>query len=277
MLRKHLATAVLLQCIDVLAMTDPTDASMQARLMRLAHDEREISASLRGNAMLPPQMLGQQVQSEFLAGQRSPTTAVLMNTAISPPIGTAGQQQQSTVSLVEATAAPPTKAASGSEGCEPACKKDQGICVNNFCLCHSPWSGESCEDAEAVEDGIPFEKDAQRQAENVSPEIGEAMKEKVAMPLAIFIWTSLLVLTFFCTAFCPQFCCRRSSGGPDAVAEYNGDFDKAETQFDIVEAWTFDSRKRHDREGQNEAQRREWFEENVGPKLQQIKWPHVHR
>jgi len=258
-------------------MTDQTEASMQARLMRLAHDEREISASLRGSAMPPPQMFGQQVPSQFLtqvAGQRSPAAAVSMDTAISPPIGTPGQQQQWTVSLAEATKAPPTKAASGSEGCEPACKKDQGICVNDFCLCHSPWSGESCEVAEAFEDGIPFEKDAQKM---FSPEIGEAMKEKVAMPLAIFIWTSLLVLTFFCTAFCPQFCCRRSSGGPDAVAEYDVDFDKAETQFDIVEAWTFDSRKRHDREGQNEAQRREWFEDNVGPKLQQIKWPHVHR
>merc|ERR1719420_1325622 len=99
---------------------------------------------------------------------------------------------------------------------------------------------------------MPLEKSAMKMA---GPKIGEELKQKVAMPFAVFIWTGLVVFTFFCTALCPQFCGRRS-GGPDAVAEYDVNFDKIETQYDIVEAWTFDNRKPLDRDAQNESERR---------------------
>merc|ERR1719453_1129237 len=107
-------------------------------------------------------------------------------------MGMAVPKQQSIDSLAEVAVEVSTKApASGS--CSPACKSDQGICVNGICLCHSPWTGETCEVAEAVEDEVPFEKDAQK----LSPEVGEALKRKVALPFAISIWTTLLVFTFF--------------------------------------------------------------------------------
>lgn len=245
-----MTTALVL--VDVWAMTDPIDASMQARLMQLARDEREISAALRG-------------QSGFLA----PVASAQLLVPDMP-----SQSRRSVASLAFIADAETTKAPSGAATCSPACKSDQGICVNGICLCHSPWTGESCEDAEAVDDDVPFEKDAQQ----ISPEVGEALKRKVALPFAVSIWSTLLVFTFLCTALCPQVCdCgRRSSSGADKEMDYDTQFEKAETQFDIVEAWTFDSRKQYEREGQNESDRRQWFEDNVGPKLKQIKWPHFH-
>jgi len=255
LLQKHLAASVLLH-IDVWAMKDPIDSSMQARLAQLARDEREIATSLRG-------------QSQFLV----PVAGQLPTLAQSPVVDMLAQQQQLTASLAQAAQEPSKKTTKGSETCSPACKAGQGICVNGLCLCQFPWSGESCEVAEATDDEVPFERDARK----LSPDVGEALKQKVAMPLAIFIWSMLLVVTFLCTALCPQLCGRRS-GGPDETDDYSyTHFEKTETQFDIIEAWTFDNRKRYEREGQNDSQRRRWFEEIVGPKLHEGKWPRVKR
>lgn len=275
MLAKFLAVAVLPPFIEVLAMMDSGEDSIQARLLQLARDERGESAALARSAMVLSPALQQQDQGRFLApltGQQTQMTT-LMDMGKLSPVDMHVEKRQSTASLAEA-GADQTKAPSDRGNCSPACKSGHGICVNNVCLCHSPWSGESCEvaEAEALEDEIPFEKESQKM---VSPEVGEALKRKVDMPFAVFIWSTLLVVTFFCTALCPRLCGHQSSGA-DATADYsNIDADMLETQYDIVEAWTFDDRKPYEREEQNDSERRKWFEDNVCPKLQQIKWPKV--
>lgn len=280
---KHSVAVVLLLFCEVVAVLDPKESSMKARLMRLAENEREISASFRGTADLQPKSWGQQVQPQFLAtaaGQWSPATVSLMHKMNALPVGTQLPLQRSAASLAEGASKvesePTTPTPAGGGACSPACKEGQGICVNAVCLCRGPWSGESCEVAEATGNEIPFEKDAQKIAGAAGSDIGEALKSTVAMPFAIFIWTTVVVLTFFCTALCPQICGRRS-GGPDATAGYaDFDLEKEETQYDIVEAWAIDSRKRKDRDEQNESERRTWFEDTVGQKLRKIEWPHVH-
>lgn len=270
---------VLLLNVRVLAITDPSESSVQARLMRLAQEERALSSSFRGNgfAMLQPRLWEQQVQPQLratTADQRPPTMTLLLDTTNKLPVGTSVQRLRSPASLVGAVAEPTTKAPVNSNTCSPACKEGQGLCVNGICLCHGPWSGQSCEVAEATADEVPFEKGVYKV---VGPEsgIGEALKQKVVMPFAIFIWTTVLVITFFCTALCPQLCGRRS-GGSDSAGDYDQyDFERQETQFDIVEAWTFDNRKRQQREEQNDFTRREWFEERVGTKLKKTEFSKV--
>lgn len=269
MLTKYMAAVVFLPFSKVTGMLDPAEASIQARLMQLAHDEREVSTSLAGNAVVHPSMWG---QSQFLAqttGQRVPSMAAVVDLARPSPVVMHVESQQSASSFAQG-AADPTKAPSGSGSCSPACKSGQGICVNNICLCHSPWSGQSCEVPEAVQDEVPFEKDAEKM---VSPEIGEVLKSKVDMPFAIFIWSTLLVATFFCTALCPRLCCSHTSAQDDTAEYYDINFEALETQYDIVEAWAFDNRKTKERDVQNSSERRKWFEERIGRRLQQIKWP----
>jgi hypothetical protein len=258
-------------------MTDHIDSSMQARLTQLARDELEISAALRGQSgFLAPVASG----SAWPAHQ--PPRAVSSDETSIPQTSGAqlralaqlAQEHSSMTSFREASAEVSTKAPSDGATCSPACKSGQGLCVNGICLCKSPWTGETCADAEPVDDEVPFEKDAQK----LSPDVGEALKQKIDLPFAVFIWTTLFVFTFVCTSLCPQVCGRRSSGGPAMQLddEYTySEFEKTETQFDIIEAWTFDGRKRYEREGQNDFQRRHWFEDHVGGKLNQVKWPRI--
>lgn len=166
----------------------------------------------------------------------------------------------------------------GSSTCEPACAEAHGVCVNNVCLCKHPYSGLACEGTVATSGEEPLSKEL---AEGGVAEkwfgssAAEALRDRVSIPLAAFIWSSVFAITCICTAACPGLFSGLKKGGPKGIRDesekgwFGGEeYERGETQHDIVEAWVLDSRRRFEREHQTEPERREWFEHTVGERLQ---------
>lgn len=241
------------------------------------------AASGPGSAPLPPSTYTTAGKNVAMNGKASTGTSKV---AADSPAGTRGVPRQrvakgSRAGLKPAaylwlSVSPNSKGKPGGGTCKPECSAAHGICVNNVCLCKHPYEGDACEGTIEEEGGDePLAKELAEGgvAEAWFGESGaKTLRDRVSIPLAVFIWSSLFVLTCICTSACPVLCAARRGGLPQVQAGAKGwlggdAYEQCEAQHDIVEAWALDGRRRFERDNETESDRRAWFEKVVGDKL----------